>query len=124
MKIEETSGALRILGERLFALCEELAGVVPQRLASQDWYRATSEKGVFLYFRFVSERARKHPPLSVHLLTWWDDHFVGEQEGIVRGNNWFGSHPSAELTVLPDQGALAEKFVRRAFELRRRTAAR
>lgn len=119
MMLEQTGGPLRALGEWLFGLVRELGGEEPQPIASGGWYRARSDRGVFLYFRFTSARARSYPPGSIHLVAKWSESL--EEAGGRRGNNWFGSHPSADLAVRPEvpgDRAAAERFVRRAFELR------
>jgi hypothetical protein len=120
MMLDETSGPLRVLGEWLFDLVRELTGEEPQPISSGEWYRARSDEGVFLYFRFTGGRARKYPRHSVHLVAKWDEHLNGD--GVERGNNWFGSGPSADLALRPEVAGdvtAAEQFVRRAYELRR-----
>ena len=121
MMLEQASGPLRVIGEWLFDLVRELTGGEPQQIRSGGWYRARSDHGVFLYFRFTGARVRTYPPGSIHLVARWDDHLEGG--GVTRGNNWFGSHPSADLAVRPedpDSLAFAEQFIRRSFQLRRR----
>ena len=121
MMLEETSGPLRVLGEWLFDLVRELTGEEPQPIASGGWYRARSDHGVFLYFRFTGARARNYPRDSIHLVAKWDEQLDGT--GVKRGNNWFGSDPSADLALRPEVPGdvpVAKQFVRRAFELRRR----
>jgi hypothetical protein len=119
MKLEDTSGPLRAFGEGFFTYLEELSGARPQLVPSSDWYKVPSPNGVTLYFRFISDRARKYPPHSIHLIARWDDSFT--TVGAERGNNWFGSHPSAEVTLQPEDGTevnALEHFVRHAFRLR------
>lgn len=120
MMLEETSGPLRVLGEWLFDLVRGLTGEEPQPIRSGGWYRARSDRGVFLYFRFTGGRARKFPRHSIHLVAKWDEHLDGN--GVERGNNWFGSDPSADLALRPEAAGhvrAAEQFVRGAHELRR-----
>ena len=115
MLLEETSPELRALGERLFALVEELSG---SRLApSGDWYRTEVAGSPALWFRFVGRRARKYPKNSVHLATEWSD-ALASINGVTAGNNWYGQKRSADLSVRPGHPheiEKAEEFIRRTF---------
>ncbi|HEX2189195.1 MAG TPA: hypothetical protein VHG51_09880 [Longimicrobiaceae bacterium] len=123
MQLERTSSALRALGERLFALIEDLGGR-PPRLLKDGWYSAGSEAGVFLYLYFVETRSVDRPPL-VRLSTRWDDSFADDPR-VEQKNNSFGEQ-AADTLAHPDhpgEVAFAEEFVRRALELRRQNARR
>ncbi|HHT9137943.1 MAG TPA: hypothetical protein ACFYEK_11980 [Candidatus Wunengus sp. YC60] len=118
MKLEQTNGNLRILGDHLFRLIEGLTGRRPQLLPNGgDWYKAESRVKTFLSLRLIGNRARKFPPNSVHLATKWNESL--EDTGATKGNNWH-SQPSADLSAQADNDkevARAEDFVRRAFQL-------
>lgn len=114
MLIEETSQALRVLGERLFGLVEELS--VERPMPSHGWYRAEVAGGPALYFRFVGPGARSYPKNSIHLATEWSN-ALASIDGVTRGNNWYGQ-TSADLSAradYPQEMEKAEEFVRRAF---------
>ena len=117
MKIENTTGQLRALSDRLFSLIEELSGERPHLVGNTEWYRAQSTDGPFVYLRLVGERARTLPPNAVHLATKWDDSLANTQ--VVPGNNWYGER-SADLVVQAakaDDIGPAEAFIRTAFRL-------
>jgi hypothetical protein len=114
MRLEQTRGSLRDFCERLFDLIEKLAGAPPQPLRDTGWYRAESEGKAFLWLRIVGERARTHPPNSVHLSAKWHQLLI--DEGAVQGNNWFGQ-PSADVSARLEESVLAENFIRCAFQL-------
>ncbi len=117
MRFEDTSGELRKLAERLFALVKEVSGERPQLQGNTDWYRAQGAERAFVYLRLIGERARTFPPNSVHLATKWNERLASEQ--VFQGNNWYGE-PSADLAVQatnPAELGPAEDFIRRAFQL-------
>ena len=114
MLLEETSQALRALGERLFALVEELSGARP--VPSGYWYKAEVAGGPALWFRFVGPRARTYPKNSILLVTKWSDD-LASIDGVTQGNNFYGS-VSADFSARPDHPQeidKAEEFVRHAF---------
>lgn len=118
MRLEDTSGALRELGVTLFSLVEELSGERPGLLSNTGWYRVQVAGVAFLYRRLVGEPARKFPANSVHLSTKWDERLASE--GVMGGNNWYGSGPSADRLVKstnPAEIGPAEEFIRHAFRL-------
>jgi hypothetical protein len=118
MWLEQSDGTVRRLGESLFSLIEDLAGQPPTPLARSGWYRVGSGRKAVLYLRIVGPRARRYPSNSLLLSTKWDDRL--DRKGVERENNWFGSAPSADLSVHPaddEQVRAAEEFVRKAFHL-------
>ena len=121
MRLDQASSALQKFGNRMFKLVKKLAGAEAQWQPGSGWYRANSDRGVFLYLRFVGQRGRKYPPNSVHLAAKWHEEFADSR--VVQGNNWFGSGPSADFSARPDhpeEVVRAESFIRRAFQLHRR----
>lgn len=108
MRIEDRSGSLRGLCQRLFDMVQQLAGEPPRPLPDYTWYRADAGGSAFLYLRLIGEGARTYPRNSVHLSTKWE-----------RGNNWYGAR-SADMSVRADEAeelARAEQFIRRSFAL-------
>src|SRR5262249_6101201 len=118
MLLQQTTGALRDLCDRMFGLAEELAGAPPQ-LRPDGWYRAEAGGRPFVYLRIIGDGARTVPTNAVHLATRWDQSL--QDEGVTEGNNWFGE-TSADLVARvgnPEEIKRAEDFIRRAFALYR-----
>jgi hypothetical protein len=122
VRLDQVSVDLQKLGDRLFKLVQHLTGAPPEWQPGSGWYRVDSDHGVFLYFYFLGKRGGRYPPNSVHLAAKWRGGF--SDLPVEQGNNWFGSERSADLSARPnrpDEIALAEKFIRRAFDLRGRS---
>lgn len=119
MTLEETEGAQRDAGNRLFGFIEGLAAEAPRLVGSGQAYGAPSDRGVFVYLTFVSRNPRKNPRASIHIMARWDDRLEGD--GVVRGSNWFGD-VSADLVIQPErmeEVARAARFIRDAYKFRR-----
>lgn len=113
MRLDQTSEALRALGERLFELVEVLAGNRPE--LQGEWYKAALPDGpIFLYIRLIGERAKSNPPNSILLVSQWSDFVVDPR--LREGNDFFGRDLS--VVVQPDKPqdvAHAIEFISRAF---------
>jgi len=83
MTLEETAGAQRDAGNRLFGFIEGIAGEAPRLVASAQAYAAPSDQGVYVYLTFVSRKPRKNPPASIHVMARWDERL--DDEGVVKG---------------------------------------
>jgi hypothetical protein len=118
MTLDQTSGSLRSLGERLFDLIEMLTGASPE--LQGGWYKAALPNGpIFVYLRLIGERATTNPVHSIVLVSQWNDYVKDPR--FREGNDFFGR----DLSVVarsenPMDLALATEFICRAFWLRSR----
>jgi hypothetical protein len=109
-----TEGVLRKHAMRVIKLIERFTGNQTQ-IRDKQWHKAEYRGKAVLWFAFIGTRAKKSPPNSVLIKTYWADCFDGwtERKDDMRGGPFLACF-SARAGCVKDMAKL-KRFIRLAI---------